>query len=406
MATVPKIAMIPSGYKATKVYSVLPTDGGADLTFARAGVANRVASNGLIEEMLTDVPRLDYSDGGCPSLLLEPQSTNNSLYSEDFSNAAWLKGDTTISANAVLSPKGDLTADKVVETATTAQHRVLTNAGLTLSGDVSFSVFAKAGERSIIRITNNNISQGGFFDLTNGVVLSNIGVADSKIKDYGNGWYRCSFTATAGVNERIVINISTDGSTTSYLGDITKGLYLWGAQIEEQSYATSYIPTSGAAATRIADTCSKSGLGSYINSSEGVLYAEVAYFDKDTEQNSITLSDASISNRLTFRRMTTGQLGVVVASGGGSVFSNSSIIALNSNEFYKIAFKYKSGDYAVWLNGVEVLTNTSTTLPLNLSKLELGQGGGSFDELQGKVKDLRVYSEALTDSELQTLTTI
>ena len=81
----PKLAMIPTGYKAGKVYSVLPESGVGDFTFDRDSKATRVNEDGLIEIMDNDVPRLDYTDGGCPSLLLEPESTNDITYSEDFS---------------------------------------------------------------------------------------------------------------------------------------------------------------------------------------------------------------------------------------------------------------------------------------------------------------------------------
>ena len=66
--------MIPRGYKAQKVYSVLPTNGDGDFTFDRNDAGSRVNKNGLIEQVATDIPRLDYSDSSCPSLLLEPAS--------------------------------------------------------------------------------------------------------------------------------------------------------------------------------------------------------------------------------------------------------------------------------------------------------------------------------------------
>ena len=87
----PNLLNIPSAYKAGKIYSPIPESGAGDLTFTRAGVANRVNSNGIIEEMGTNVPRLDYSGGGCPSWLFEPQRTNLLTYSEQFDNAAWIK---------------------------------------------------------------------------------------------------------------------------------------------------------------------------------------------------------------------------------------------------------------------------------------------------------------------------
>ena len=106
----PSIALIPSGYKESKLYSQLPINGDGDLTFARTTIANRVNEQGVIEEMAVNVPRLDYSDGGCPSLLLETESTNLIPYSEDFSQwTAFSQGLGTtpiITVNNSVSPKG------------------------------------------------------------------------------------------------------------------------------------------------------------------------------------------------------------------------------------------------------------------------------------------------------------
>jgi len=114
---IPTLAMIPSGYKLNKVYSVLPTDGSGDLDFARTSTATRVNQNGLIEEVAIGVPRLDYTDGGCPSLLLEPASINLITYSEDYSNASWAKSNLTVTSNSTVSPSGDVDADLIDFTA-------------------------------------------------------------------------------------------------------------------------------------------------------------------------------------------------------------------------------------------------------------------------------------------------
>ena len=111
MAIAPSLAMIPSGYKAQKVYSAVPTNGDGDFDFARSTSATRVNKDGLIEEVAVNVPRLDYSDGGCPSLLLEPSRTNLIQYSEDFSQSYWNKINTGYSTNSLISPNGTLTAD-------------------------------------------------------------------------------------------------------------------------------------------------------------------------------------------------------------------------------------------------------------------------------------------------------
>jgi hypothetical protein len=110
MATIPSLALLPSGYKASKVYSVLPTDGIGDFDFTRSGNATRVNSEGLIELVTTNVPRLNYPliDGvvnGCPSLLLEPQRTNLIQYSEDFSQGYWTKDGSSVTSGFT-SPDG------------------------------------------------------------------------------------------------------------------------------------------------------------------------------------------------------------------------------------------------------------------------------------------------------------
>ena len=97
---IPTLAMIPSGYKLNKVYSVLPTDGSGDLITARTTTARRVNSGGLIEEVAIGVPRLDYTDGSCPSLLLEPSSTNLITQSESFANTYWNKSGASIQGDA------------------------------------------------------------------------------------------------------------------------------------------------------------------------------------------------------------------------------------------------------------------------------------------------------------------
>ena len=113
---IPSLAMIPSGYKDGKVYSVLPTNGDGDFDFSRGSNATRVNKDGLIETVTGDTPRLDYSDSSCPSLLLEPQRTNLITYSEDFSNSAYSKTMCTVTANQAISPDGTQNADLMTAT--------------------------------------------------------------------------------------------------------------------------------------------------------------------------------------------------------------------------------------------------------------------------------------------------
>ena len=167
------IALIPSGVKATKVYSQLPVNGNGDFTFDRGTSTDqtRVNKNGLIESVAQDVPRLDYLDGGCPSLLLEPSSTNLITYSEEFDNGAWIKINTSVTANAVLSPDGSVNADKLVNSATPSVNKFINfNPTNAVGVGHALSVFAKAGEYDRLRLEQGDNSRGAWFDLTNGTI--------------------------------------------------------------------------------------------------------------------------------------------------------------------------------------------------------------------------------------------
>ena len=177
MAPIPKLAMIPSGYKAGKIYSVLPTNGIGDFDFTRASSATRVNASGLIETVATGVPRLEYplvngAVNGCPSLLLEPQSTNLALYSEDFSNSYWTTSRIeTPYISDVLSPEGALNAYTLEISSGETNGGGVFKTGLSISGDNSFSVFAKKKTSKYLALGDGNLTVNGvWFDLENGTI--------------------------------------------------------------------------------------------------------------------------------------------------------------------------------------------------------------------------------------------
>tara|TARA_R110000787_G_scaffold285916_1_gene402712 strand:- start:1267 stop:2184 length:918 start_codon:yes stop_codon:yes gene_type:complete len=259
MAT-PSIAMIPSAYKAEKLYSVLPTNGNGDLDVVRASSATRVNKDGLIELVGSNVPRLDYSDGSCPSLLLEPQSTNLLPYSEDFSDASWVKTRVINVSNNTTSPNGGLNADKLSETSNLGLHAISVNSTTTIGAVYSFSIFVKKGSNSYIQFLfgTSNVAGDPYvnFDVNTGV-LQNNGVDSASIEDFGNGWFKCVATyitaTTSFTNFISSIQSVSDGRASSFTGDVANNFYIYGAQLEQQSSATSYIPTTGATVTRLED---------------------------------------------------------------------------------------------------------------------------------------------------------
>ena len=409
MATIPKLALIPSGVKATKVYSVLPTDGTGDFTFDRnLNTATRVNSQGLIEMVAEDVPRLNYPliDGvvqGCPSLLLEPLRTNLVTYSEEFDNGAWSKTRSSINANQIISPSGILNADKFIENSDNNSHLLSRTTSVTAQDYVS-SVFIKKGERKKVRLRFDNTLTLRYaeFDLENGVVdLESNSIA--SIENYGNGWYRCSIKVTATATTfYTVLQLLSDNGDLSYQGDGISGIYIWGAQVEAGTYATSYIPTTSAISTRSAETCNGAGDASTFNDSEGVLFAEISTFD-DTTIKIITIGDGTSSNRIQLFYFNGASIYGSCIVGGVSQASLFTNIDVSTN--IKVAFKYKINDFALWINGFEVGIDTSGTVPNGLNTLRFDSGVGTSN-FYGNVKQIQYFNTALSDEELTLLTTL
>lgn len=399
------LAMIPSGYKASKVYSLIPNSSDGDFDFSRSGSATRVNKDGLIEVVGSNVPRLDYPfiDGvvqDTPSLLLEPSRTNLALYSEEFDNVAWIKENVTITANDLISPDGSQNADKIVENTSTSRHRV--RQGYTTSAaSYTYSVFAKSSNRNLVINASSAINATAGFDLSNGTI-GDILVGSAKIEDFGNGWYRCSVTGTStGVTQSIYLQSQTGYIDENYTGDGSSYISLWGAQLEQGSYATSYIPTSGSTVTRSAETCNGAGTSADFNDSEGVLFAEISALANDGTSRRISISDGNNNNKFELIYATADEVSYQLISGGsyqGGV--GVSVQSLNSN---KVAAKYKLNDLALWVNGFELTTDSSAVMPTGLNQLRFQTGAGGFD-FYGNTKQLITFKQALTDAELEDLT--
>lgn len=410
MAEIPSICLIPSGYKATKIYSVLPVDGSADLTFDRGTSTEqtRVNSNGLIEDVAVDVPRLDYSDGSCPSLLLEPATTNLIPYSEDFNQHSILGG--SITSDNIISPDGGLNSDTFVEDTSNSQHRIREDISVS-AGTYTMSVFVKGTDRFISLYPQSAGSAYAVFDIENATITKTGGsdYVDSKIEDYGNGWYRCILTydVIAGTSF-LHIYLSDKGTgaaaeAPTYTGDGSE-MNFYGLQLEKQSYATSYVPSLGTSGVRAAETASKTGLSSYINSTEGVLYAEISALADDLTYREMSLSDGTISNRLEIRYDVSGNNRIqFLYRVGGSVIFNKVFESVDITDLHKVAFKYKDSDFQVSINGLKVFEQSSGSVGGVLSRLGFDAGAGS-EPFYGKTKELRVYNEALSDLELARLT--
>ena len=379
-----------------------------DFTFTRGSEATFVNAQGLIQSTASnDAPRLDYSTGA-EAFLLEPQSTNLIPYSELFSDAYWTKSGASV-VSGFTSPDGTANAFKFVEGTNNGEHIIYKiSIGFTSGATLSYSFFAKKGERNVIQTYNyvgGGFQNGADFDLSTGVVSNQFGGLGS-MTELDNGWWRCNFTSLALVGQsatNVAIRTLDNSSSNSYQGDGTSGVYIYGAMLEQQSYPTSYIPTSGASATRNQELCNNAT--PVINSEEGTLYAEISALANDGTNRAISISDGSTANVVRFYYSTTDNRIVGnIKSGGSTVFTYNNVLTDETN-FIKIALSYKANDFKMYVNGLEVSIDTIGNAPTGLTELSFDNGAGN-DNFFGNTKGLKYYPKALADVQLQDLTTL
>ena len=381
-----------------------------EMDFSRASDATRESSAELIAENETGVPRIDFSDSSDGALLLEPQSTNLITYSEDFSNTSWNKGNLTVIVNQAISPDGSQNADEITPDATTGAIRIW-QTKTTSTTTYSLSFFVKYNGKQYVQLLFGSLLNSvdfSNFDLINGTVTLGTG----EIESYGNGWYKISLTASLNAATDQVYLWSIDSATSSRgassTGNGSDGYFVWGAQLEQLSYPTSYIRNNGnvAGVTRIADAVpGNSSLGQVINSSEGVLYLEVSALDNDGTTRAISINDGSNDNFVQFSfRPTTNAIRYRLESEDDLQFSNEELVT-DSTIFNKFALVYGSNNFSFWVNGVRKFLVTNASTPINLTNLNFDNGADG-SHFYGKVKNLRVYDTALSDEELQNLTTL
>ena len=356
----------------------------------------------------TDIPRIDYTSGQ-GALLLEPQSTNKVTQSETFST--WSNTNASFTSVNLAAPDGSTSVIKMSSsTLGGGEHKVKFSIDTNPS---TSSIFAKMGEVRYImnrRQTPATSWQSVVFDLQEGVVAANNYSSNAypKITHYGNGWYRCEVYYPSVNNNETGWGLS-DGTNQLYNAtNTTDGLYIWGAQQEDLSYATSYIPTEGSTVTRNAELADNSGNADLINSTEGVLYAEILK-KQDNNDDFILISLNNDASNADANSVTLGFDAHIDfyfrVKSNNTVVLLSDTITANKNQFYKVALKYKSGDCAVWIDGVKQATSTTAfTFAQTLDNLSFDYRGNGQLPFYGNVKSVAVFKEALTDEELAQIT--
>jgi hypothetical protein len=411
----------------------------------RTSTATFVGDDGLIKTAASGVVRNNFTSTNLsfrPKLLLEPQSTNLLTYTEDFSNANWIKTNASITSNVanIAAPDGLPTSDKLVENTVDNTHEVYyTRTGS--NETLTFSIFARAAERIRLTVQFSNFATAdalAVFNLKSGVVdfiretTSDYTRTRAYMIPYTNGWYRCVITTTKGsanTNNNVVIYTDTGQNQNvtgiSYLGNGTSGVYIWGAQLEAQTYATSYIPATGASqVTRNADTSSSaqttrnadycdirgSNLTNIYNPLEGTI-VRTTRVDPRSLVNSVyeTLQTGffnpdPVVHAIYLRYVTspTSEVGYSDSIVSGSVNGVDSIGTLATGAVpsqLKMAMTYKNNLSDLVYNGVWRETDTSVTLPTtNITRFIVIQGGF------GTVSQISYYPERLSKIQLENLT--
>jgi len=369
--------------------------------FTRASSATRVNKQGLIETVGSGKPRIDFLDNTSGHLLLEPSRTNSLLQSNQF-NTTWALS-SSIALTSGQSGVGGSTDAWLLKKTDASSRYIIQNITL-ISSTYSYSVFAKkeSGNWLYVRLADSggSLASTSYFDLENGVVGSTS--ADSlSIHSYNNGWYRCEVKFTHSIGNVRMYPAVGNGSPSGGSGG--EGIYIQNAQLEQGS-ATSYIPTEGSSVTRVAEAANGAGNSTVFNDSEGVLYVEIEALANDGTFRNICISDGGSSDKLQLYYRPTGNQVTALITASSSIQAVITVTISSVLQFNKIALKYKQNDFALWINGVEVGTDTSGSTPTGLNELDFNDGVGNND-FYGKVKDLKVYNTALTDTELQNLTT-
>ena len=383
------IVLLPTAYEKDTIHNVKPSSAPfGDMTLIQAGTTTRVDENGLVVDNTTDIPRIDYSKGE-GAILSELATTNQIRYSEDFSNALWQKVGVTLTSSTGTNPRGESATIYAIQGAAAQGGLEGAMASSATGNGVGVSIWAR--KKSGVGTTNVEI---GFGDSSN-VTTNTVSV--------GADWKRITYESTGftGANR---FYIDAEGTSADNIIEV------WGAQLEKTTGSgqagrvSSYVPTTSASVTRARDNYLNGGDASLIGAQEGVFYIEAATF-ANAGSKAIALSAAnSAANRVVIFYSSTSNTiqGRVQASATTTIPINGTVT--DNTDFNKIAFKYKSGDLALWINGTEVATSTTAfTFNAALSELAFDQGNGTL-HTDGFIKSVVVFKEVLSDAELAALT--
>jgi hypothetical protein len=387
------VVLVPSGYKSGKIYAQKPLTTDGQLTFTRASTATRVNASGLIEEVASGVPRLDYTNSSCPKLLLEPQRTNVLINSETLN--LWVAsalGISSVDTNYAISPDGTQNAEKINFVVQADSDLGLTQ-NFVVSGGQTYaqSIYLKGegsdiGKQIVVktkRVSGSSAGTAVTYTLT-------------------GDWVRVAFNTTYAANNTTANFYISSNEATSVLA--------WGAQVEAGAYATSYVKTEAAAVTRLADIANKTSISSLIGATEGVMFMDcilpngvnpiLMQLANNTSSfsQSLYVESVAVINTIRCNFYDSGLLQATFSLSGATV-----------GQRYKIAAAYKQNDFALYINGVQIGVDTSGTVQAGLQDLQIGhlKGNTGVQDFNGNtVNQALLFKTRLTNAQLAELTSL
>ena len=390
------------------------------ITFTRAGTATYVDANRFVKTAAVNEPRFDHNPttGECKGLLIEDSRTNLFTYSTQFDQTHWDNvRSTEVIASTIEDPQGDgsQTAFKLIATTDNNTHRLdKINLSMATSRPHTMSVWAKAGEYTGVSLTiadTSNNQNGVYFDLSAGTFTTSGVNYNGKMDAYPNGWYRCFATITStgadinSLSQRCLIGVLKDGSTHTYEGDGTSGIYIWGAQLIESDFNlnsifTSYIPTEGSTVARAAEVVEVTGTNftSFYNQSEGTFFVDAL----STGGRILGVSDGTDSNRQDM--MSSAANNMIFQKRGGTMEVNLNEEGMDQ----KSAFSYASNDYSISGGGSTVTAaqkDTSATPPTGMDRMKIGVWFNNTDQINGYIRRIGYLSYKVSDTILPKFTT-
>jgi hypothetical protein len=401
--------MITPSYGLTATERVLPrlaldwTTGLAQpgVDVVRAGVATFVGSNGLIQSASANTQRIDYSTG-TSGLLVEESRTNILLQSNNF-GTTWSGVRASATLVTVTTPDGAASGYKIIEDTQTGGH-FLRQIGTYTSAVYTFSVYLQKDGRDWVRLQLGSTTLGtAVFNLATGVISSTITPGfTAKIKDEGDGWYRCSITGTASsiANNMVAISLQTTETTSSYTGDNTSGVYVYGAQLEAGAFPTSYIPTEAAAVTRNADVATMTGtnFSDWFNASEGAFEIQSQLYSASGTKGYLSANDGTFNNVIQiYSTGTSGNYEVV--TGGVTQATQGQSSTINTNLLSRcVAYKLNNCGQAI--NGSFYGVDTSCTIP-TVDRLQIGGiNAGTSARFKGLITKISFWPQRLSSAEI------